>query len=708
MSAATKTSAAAEREEGRTGASPSPPPDALLKALYKSERPAVDLLPGVGLSPIINGCWLSDDARVLLSGNWMAEPSAAVESEDPAAENAALPPAFNPSAPEYTSLQHRLSKSAAMQQWNALTIKLALATAASREKGLEEREQQLKQQQVDIARTLVQEAEVLLGDLKASFLEDPLALLPWMQTLFDLADAGLTTFDVSGAFWPYTQLRSLFSTDNTASYYEGAEKILGLFKRRYERERGKDRIQILTRLVPNIFHEGYSPAVVETLVDRMRANVYTAEAPEPLDLLQLVWWDLQAVDPEAASTPSFLCAADPEAASTPSFLCGGPEAASTPSFLCVPCPYPKKPRPPTPPHPVLAGGGPAVDPRLPPLRASCVCALPVPKEAPTPDTPAPCPRSGGPRGCPHSELLVCALPVPKEALTPDTPDTLSSQAVDPRLPPLRASCGGPRGCLHSELLVCALPVPKEALTPDTPDTLSSRGGGPRGCPHSELLAVDVLPTLKALQQLTEDKMEPGADGAEEVLLEPRRVKGLALVDFPASALLAALQAGVPVVSVQLPHSLGERGHSKTLGLAKEYGIKVVARDGLMGGLVSPKYVGAPCPDALTPDADLESIPYAVDLINNYGGWERVQELLVTVASVAAKHGVKMQTVALRWQIDQGTFPLVTTRWGSDSWRNYGHSTAGKNNEPGIDAALFQKASFLDASDAELLARLAPS
>ncbi|MEW5315305.1 MAG: hypothetical protein WDW38_006745 [Sanguina aurantia] len=528
MSAATKVSAAAKSEEGRTGASPSPPPDALLKALYKSERPSVDLLPGVGLSPIINGCWLSDDARVLLSGNWMAEPSAAVESEDPAAENAALPPAFNPSAPEYTSLQHRLSKSAAMQKWNALTIKLAIATAASREKGLEEREQQLKQQQVDIARTLVQEAEVLLGDLKASFFEDPLALLPWMQALFDLADAGLTTFDVGGAFWPYTQLRSLFSTDNTTSYYEGAEKILGLFKRRYERERGTNRIQILTRLVPNIFHEGYSPAVVETLVDRMRANVYTLEAPEPLDLLQLIWWDLQAVDPEAASTPSFLC------------------------------------------------------------------------------------------------------------------------------------------------------------------------------------AVDVLPTLKALQQLTEDKMEPGADGAEEVLLEPRRVKGLALVDFPASALLAALQAGVPVVSVQLPHSLGERGHSKTLGLAKEYGIKVVARDGLMGGLVSPKYVGAPCPDALTPDADLESIPYAVDLINNYGGWERVQELLVTVASVAAKHGVKMQTVALRWQIDQGTFPLVTTRWGSDSWRNYGHSTAGKNNEPGIDAALFQKASFLDASDAELLARLAPS
>lgn len=87
-------------------------------------------------------------------------------------------------------------------------------------------------------------------------------------------------------------------------------------------------------------------------------------------------------------------------------------------------------------------------------------------------------------------------------------------------------------------------------------------------------AVDVLPTLKVLQQLTEDKVEPGVDGAEDVLLEPKRVKGLALIDFPASALLAILQAGVPVVSVQLPHSLSERGHSRTLELAKEYGIKV--------------------------------------------------------------------------------------------------------------------------------------
>jgi len=62
--------------------------------------------------------------------------------------------------------------------------------------------------------------------------QDPLALVPWMQTLFALADAGMTTFDVSGRFFPFTNLHALFSSDNSTSYYEGTESVLGMFKRR--------------------------------------------------------------------------------------------------------------------------------------------------------------------------------------------------------------------------------------------------------------------------------------------------------------------------------------------------------------------------------------------------------------------------------------------------------------------------------------------
>ncbi len=71
-----------------------------------------------------------------------------------------------------------------------------------------------------------------LAELRASFSEDPLSLVGWMNVLFALADAGLTTFDVSGAFFPHTNLRALFSGDNQSSFYQGSESVLGTFKRR--------------------------------------------------------------------------------------------------------------------------------------------------------------------------------------------------------------------------------------------------------------------------------------------------------------------------------------------------------------------------------------------------------------------------------------------------------------------------------------------
>ncbi len=111
-----------------------------------------------------------------------------------------------------------------------------------------------------------------------------------MQTLFDLLDAGLTTFEVGGPFFPYTSLRNLFG-DMNSSFYESAEKILGIFKKRCDKERGPGKVQILARLVPNIFQDGYNPSIIEPLVDKIRGNIFGADSTEPLDFLQLYWWD---------------------------------------------------------------------------------------------------------------------------------------------------------------------------------------------------------------------------------------------------------------------------------------------------------------------------------------------------------------------------------------------------------------------------------
>lgn len=92
-----------------------------------------------------------------------------------------------------------------------------------------------------------------------------------------------------------------------------------------------------------------------------------------------------------------------------------------------------------------------------------------------------------------------------------------------------------------------------------------------------------------------------------------------------------------------------------------------------------------------------------DLIASHGGWDKFQCALSTVKKIADKHGVTLQTVALRWQMDQGVFPVVTMDWAPNQWRPFGHH-AKYGKQPGLDQQLFHKASFLDEDDMAALTR----
>lgn len=479
-------------------------PDATLAVLYNSSRPPVELLPGVSLSPIVNACWLPSDYKTMMAESWLPAPPA-----DDAEPTAPLP-AFDPASIEYTELKQRLSKSLPLIQWNGLMIK-AKELELEKDKMKDGPDKDAKNEEVEAAKAQLAEVEAQLTELKASFQEEPVSLVPWMRNLFQLADAGLTTFEVSGHFFPYTKLRSLFGGDNTSSLYDGEERLLGVFKKRYEKERGPGKIQVLLKMVPNIYQDGFSAAIVEPLVDKMREAVYGAEAPEALDLVQLYWWDLKDSN--------------------------------------------------------------------------------------------------------------------------------------------------------------------------------------------------VLPVLKVLQKLSEDKLEVNEETGEVSITEPKKIKGIALVDFPPRAILSAIQAGVPIVAAQMPFSIADRSYGKALSLCLEYGIKVFAREGTLGGLVSEKYLGVAPLESIEADADLDEVPHCLELANNIGGWAKLQALLRKVKAIADKHGVKMQTVSLRWQIDLGTFPVVTTRWGQASWRQFGFNHWA-SEAPGLDAQLFQVESFLDEDDMRTLKSLA--
>lgn len=426
--------------------------------------------------------------------------------------------AFNAAAPEYNDLPKRLSSSAAMLQWNQAMVsckKLEKEVTAARGQAKEDKAKELEQ-----AKTKLAELEQQLAELRASFEQDPLSLTSWMQALFTLADAGMTTFDVGELSYPYNGIHQLTAPGMASSAFAATEKLLGAFKQRYERERRDAAgIRIAVQLAPNIFNDSYSPELLEAEVDRMRANVYGAEAgSRSLDLVQLHWWDFRERD--------------------------------------------------------------------------------------------------------------------------------------------------------------------------------------------------VMATLRALHKLTRPTASPDADGdaaAGGGAAEPPKVAAIGVIDFPAEVIYAALQAGIEIATLQTHYCVTDSSAQAAVSLCRKHGIQILARGGLLAGLMSPKYLGAACPDSADQDPDLDSATAALAAVAKLGGWERVQHVLSTVQQVADKHGVRMETVALRWQIDQGTTPVVTLRWTADPWKpcylTQGHDTCGPAGN--MNGGLFSSKSFLDEKDMLALAALAP-
>lgn len=83
---------------------------------------------------------------------------------------------------------------------------------------------------IEEAKAKLADFEGMLGEIKASFEPEPLSLVPWMQTMFALVDAGVTTIDVSPAAFPHTPLRPVFTSDNQSSVY-GSEFACGAYWR---------------------------------------------------------------------------------------------------------------------------------------------------------------------------------------------------------------------------------------------------------------------------------------------------------------------------------------------------------------------------------------------------------------------------------------------------------------------------------------------
>ena len=163
------------------------------------------------------------------------------------------------------------------------------------------------------------------------------------------------------------------------------------------------------------------------------------------------------------------------------------------------------------------------------------------------------------------------------------------------------------------------------------------------------LGVDVLDLV---QFHWWDYARPGMlEAAGQLHAHQRRgaIRHIGLTNCNTAAVAAVVGAGVPVVAHQVQYSLlDQRPAGAMTSLCAERGIGLLCYGALAGGFLSERYLGVPAPETLS---NRSLVKYRL-IIDEFGGWDRFQRLLTTVARVAEKHATAIGPVAVAWVLAQ--------------------------------------------------------
>jgi len=145
-------------------------------------------------------------------------------------------------------------------------------------------------------------------------------------------------------------------------------------------------------------------------------------------------------------------------------------------------------------------------------------------------------------------------------------------------------------------------------------------------------------------------------GYVEVALELERLRvagkiaHIGLTNFDVPRTREILQAGVPVIAMQLQYSLlDDRPDNGMLELCRENGIAAVCYGTVAGGFLSERWAGQREPGQDLVNRSL--IKYKL-IIEDFGGWDLFQELLRTLERIAVRHRCDIASVASKLMLDR--------------------------------------------------------
>ncbi len=122
-----------------------------------------------------------------------------------------------------------------------------------------------------------------------------------------------------------------------------------------------------------------------------------------------------------------------------------------------------------------------------------------------------------------------------------------------------------------------------------------------------------------------------------------KIHKVSATNFDTEHMLAMVEGGVPLTSMQVQYSLlDSRPAVRMASAAAENGISLLCYGTVAGGFLGDRWLGQPEPAEGLENRSL--IKYKL-IIDDFGGWDLFQTLLETLRQIADRHGVDIATVA---------------------------------------------------------------
>ena len=134
------------------------------------------------------------------------------------------------------------------------------------------------------------------------------------------------------------------------------------------------------------------------------------------------------------------------------------------------------------------------------------------------------------------------------------------------------------------------------------------------------------------------------------LRRPGKIRCVGLTNFDRQRLSEIVAGGAAITSHQVQYSVLDRRPAAGVGAeCARKGIGLLCYGAVAGGFLADRWLGAP--DPAPPLENRSLVKYRL-IIDEFGGWNRLQEMLAALGRIASRHDATIGAVAIRWVLDQ--------------------------------------------------------